>query len=249
MRVERVTEGVVLVHGDNKDVLPRLSDIDMVLTDPPWSAYVHENAKSTKRGEDRLTPGDSYAADIDFAPVTADALVDMVGAWCELAARWVVFTCDWMFMPALADAGLLVRFGVGVKTNPHPQLSKDRPSSGWESVAICHRPAKHKRWNGCKLPRHYLCGKAHAAVWTMPQPKSDRIHPTQKAVEFYDALLSDFGEKGSIVLDPFMGSGSTGIAAVRGGFRYIGIEKDEKYFNHALRRVRDAAFGQMRLAD
>lgn len=241
MRVECVTPQVTLCLADNRDVLPHVGSVDIVLTDPPWSAYVHERSKTMSRVKGALRQRESG---IDFAPVNnADELVGMCREWCTIARRWVVFTCDWKYMPALDDAGLLVRFGVGLKTNPMPQLSGDRPSAGWEAVAVCHRPAKHKRWNGNKGRRHPLCGKTHAAVWTMPMPRRDRIHPTQKSTQFYEALLSDFAEPGDVVLDPFMGSGATGMAAVCMGLSYVGVEKDEKYFNHALRRVTEAVRG------
>jgi DNA modification methylase len=64
-------------------------------------------------------------------------------------------------------------------------------------------------------------------------------HPTQKPVELMQWCLGFF-RAGCTVLDPFMGSGTTGVACARRGFRFIGIEREEEYFEIAVKRLRDA---------
>lgn len=63
-------------------------------------------------------------------------------------------------------------------------------------------------------------------------------HPTQKPVPLFDYLTKTYSNYGNLVCDPFMGSGTTGISCVRNGRRFIGIEKDEAYFNTAVERIR-----------
>ena len=65
-----------------------------------------------------------------------------------------------------------------------------------------------------------------------------RFHPTQKPVALMEWCI-DFSD-GHLILDPFMGSGTTGVACIRAGRRFIGIEKDEEYFDIALKRIREA---------
>jgi predicted RNA methylase len=83
--------------------------------------------------------------------------------------------------------------------------------------------------------------KAQAArqldVFNHPAP-SDRAHPTQKPVGLMTDLIGLFD--GANILDPFMGSGTTGVAAVQMGRQFIGIEKDPAYFDIACRRIEDA---------
>jgi DNA modification methylase len=74
---------------------------------------------------------------------------------------------------------------------------------------------------------------------------SDRVHPTQKPIELMRWCLQQFPDAKS-VLDPFMGSGTTGIAAVEMGRTFIGIERDERYFEAAVKRI-DAAWRQTSL--
>lgn len=65
-------------------------------------------------------------------------------------------------------------------------------------------------------------------------------HPTQKSVAALSVLAKTYTNKGQIILDPFMGSGSTGVAAVKTGRKFIGIEQDEKWFEVACRRIEQA---------
>ena len=64
-----------------------------------------------------------------------------------------------------------------------------------------------------------------------------RFHPTQKPIELMEHLLIVSSNKGDYVLDLFMGSGTTGVACMRNGRKFIGIELNEKYFDLACRRI------------
>lgn len=64
-----------------------------------------------------------------------------------------------------------------------------------------------------------------------------KLHPTEKPVELNEILINNSSKEGEIVLDPFMGSGSTGVACQKNNRKYIGIEIDEKYYNIAKERI------------
>lgn len=70
--------------------------------------------------------------------------------------------------------------------------------------------------------------------------RQDQLHPTQKPVELMEWLVKSYCPEGGIVLDNCMGSGSTGVACVNTGRKFIGIEKDEKYFNMSRNRIQNA---------
>lgn len=70
--------------------------------------------------------------------------------------------------------------------------------------------------------------------------KDGKEHPTQKPIEVMIRCLQELPSKTKTVLDPFMGSGSTGVACVNVGMSFVGVEKDEKYFDIAVRRISDA---------
>ena len=65
----------------------------------------------------------------------------------------------------------------------------------------------------------------------------NRVHPTEKAVGILTPLIRSFSRPGELVLDPFAGSGSTCVAAALSGRRYCGIELEERYCEHACRRL------------
>lgn len=67
----------------------------------------------------------------------------------------------------------------------------------------------------------------------------NRVHPTQKPVELFDYLIRTYSNEGALVLDMTAGSGTTAIAAQRTGRRWVCIEKEEKYFNAAVERIRN----------
>ena len=67
----------------------------------------------------------------------------------------------------------------------------------------------------------------------------NKLHPTQKPVDLTEFLITKFSDDGQLVLDPFIGSGTTAIAAINTGRNFIGFELDEIYYNLANNRVED----------
>ena len=65
-------------------------------------------------------------------------------------------------------------------------------------------------------------------------------HPTQKPVKLLEYLIKTYTNEGDVVLDSFMGSGTTGVACINTGRRFVGMELDEKYFNIAKKRIKEA---------
>lgn len=85
-----------------------------------------------------------------------------------------------------------------------------------------------------RLKRHLWNGMLKAT-----ERGEDRVHPMQKPVALMDWCLTQVKvPDGATVLDPFMGSGATGLACVRRGLNFIGVEKNEKYFEIAVERIR-----------
>jgi site-specific DNA-methyltransferase (adenine-specific) len=224
MRREILADGVEIYCGDCREILPTLGTFDHLFSDPPYGqSATHANhlAKIV------LRDGEPTRKPLNFDGISRHELVDLARTWVSVAQRWCVFSCEWKDAHALDEAGLLVRLGIWRKPDGAPQFTGDRPGTGWEAVAICHRPGR-KRWNG---------GGKHG-VWTIPKGRGDG-HPTQKPVPLLAALISDFTDDGDNILDPFMGSGTTGVACVRLGRRFTGVEIDPRYFDIARRRIED----------
>jgi site-specific DNA-methyltransferase (adenine-specific) len=132
-------DGIVIYHGDCREILPTLDPVDVVLTDPPYGDATHKGA---------LGDGGRSAL-VDFASTTADAIRSAFAM--TRARRWTVAFMEWRHIGPLEERppeGMeFIRFGVWVKPNGAPQFTGDRPATGWEAVGIFHPPGK-KRWNG-----------------------------------------------------------------------------------------------------
>jgi site-specific DNA-methyltransferase (adenine-specific) len=87
--------------------------------------------------------------------------------------------------------------------------------------------------------RHKLRGRRLANLWRIPRDPAGE-HPTPKPVALMERMVACSTDDGGLVLDPFMGSGSTGVACANLGRRFIGIEIDPAYFDIAARRIEDA---------
>lgn len=109
--------------------------------------------------------------------------------------------------------------------------------------------ARHFENNG--KPTDYVTGGSDQSVGSAARffycPKAskkekgkDNIHPTVKPIELMKYLVKLVTPKGALVLDPFMGSGTTGVAAIEVGCRFLGIEKEKDYFDIAEKRLKDA---------
>ena len=192
---------------------------DVVISDPPYGARTHDGARTGDIGDRVL---------VDFAPVDATTFTQDVAKMMTITQRWVVLTCEWRHVHLLEPLGL-VRFGVWVKPNGAPQFTGDRPATGWEAVAILHREGK-KRWNG---------GGRHA-VWNVP--KIEGQHPTTKPMRLIHQFVQLFSDEGELILDPFMGSGTTLRAAKDLRRKAIGIEIEEKYCEIAAKRLEQEVF-------
>jgi site-specific DNA-methyltransferase (adenine-specific) len=221
-----------LYLGDCREILPTLPKVDAVVTDPPYGS---DDTHSGHLASVVLRNGEPARQALGFAGISQEAATELVVAWTDIAARWVVFTSEWKYLKAFDDAGLLVRFGIWRKPDGAPQFTGDRPGTGWEAIAICHRAGK-KRWNG---------GGKHA-FYTWPKGQNDSGHPTGKPIGLLSELVADFTDATETVLDPFMGSGTTGVACANLGRKFIGIEIEPRYFDIACERI-TAAYAQQRL--
>jgi site-specific DNA-methyltransferase (adenine-specific) len=214
-------DGICLVCGDCREVLPLLEagSIDLVLTDPPYGTQTHNGARTRTNGANSrvLVTFDS----VGYQQVFCD-FSEMV----RVSRGWVVATCEWRFAARLEEDGLpLTRFGVWVKPNSAPQLSGDRPAMGWEAV-LCFKVRSDALWNG----------GGRRAVWTCNRVNAT-LHPTEKPIELYKEWIWLFSGDGSLVLDPFAGSGTTGRACKDLGRKCILIEREMQYCEIAAKRL------------
>lgn len=207
-----------LYCGDCLGILPTLVGVDSVITDPPYDAKTHDGARYGFR---------ETSSRISFAPCVVS---DIVPPMLNVARRWVVAFCALeMYGDYKSAAGAAwVRAGFWRRINGVPQFTGDRPGQPGEGIAIMHRHGK-KRWNG----------RGKHGFWQTPIVCGGP-HQTTKPVKLMEMLVRDFTDVGELICDPFMGSGTTGIACMNHGRKFIGIEIDHKYFDIACKRIENA---------
>ena len=216
-----------LYLGECQNIIPLLAKSNHVITDPPYGDKTHKGARSLKGTGGGHNPIDFDCVDVDFIRYIFSMAAPQ---------RWLVSFIEWRHCFPLEEnppEGLeFIRMGVWVKSNPMPQLTGDRPGTGWEAIAILH-PAGKKVWNG---------GGA-SAVWNHGTSRhgyfGPSAHPTEKPMGLLNDIVKKFTDHGETVLDPFMGSGTTGVACIKLKRKFIGIERDPKYFETACKRIED----------
>jgi hypothetical protein len=249
-------DGVVaLFHGNCLDVLPALGQVDHVITDPPYARDVYvrmsalqSHAATGALGRGGLRPSgtpksrlESQGTDIAKMAVgdigAIDELIRPVAMAIGAVNRWaLVFsdaesTHEWR--SALEAAGLrYVRTGAWAKPDPMPQMSGDRPAVGFEPCTIAHAQGP-MRWNGGGKPALWI----HNTSKGLGRPD----HPCPKPESLMLEIVRQFTDPGETILDPFMGSGTTLVAAKRLGRKAIGIELNEKYCEIAAKRLAQGA--------
>jgi len=217
-----------LYLADCMDVLPTLGRVDAVVTDPPYSERCHKGhdagSAPAQDGANRARLGYSFLslADVDkLAPMLCAAtdawVVWMTDSDLALAVRTALERCGrYAFAP-------LPFYHVGRSV----RLTGDGPCS-WTDYIIVARTKAQVKWG--TLPGGYVAGEG----W------KDKVHMGGKPTKLMQALVGDYSRFGNTILDPFMGSGTTGVACVKMGRSFIGIEREESYFDIALKRIDDA---------
>ena len=224
-------EGWTLYLGDCLDPLTGLAQIgavDHVITDPPYEEAAHTKQRRTK--------GTMSTEPLSYPPITEEQRAHVAAAIGKVTRRWSVVFCQieaaikWQI--ALTAGGLNERrIGVWLKPDGQPQYTGDRPGMGFESLVFCHRPGR-STWNGGGKHGVYSFNKGSDGVAA--------VHQTQKPLALMEQLVRDFTDPGELIADPFAGSGSTGVACIRLGRRFVGWEKDPKYFEAAVCRLQGA---------
>lgn len=232
-----------IYQGDCFELLERVSSVEHAIFDPPYSEHVHANVKTGTCNPAKKRVG-NHAVDLGFESIDVAWMERMSDLLFDRVKRWVLVFCDvessHLWIGALTSAGFdYVRTGAWVRPGA-PQLSGDRPGVGFDAVVICHKPGR-KRWNGGGGYATWNHGPLHPR-----RPcgcNNTREHPTQKPLPLMIELVQLFTDPGETILDPTMGAGTTGVACVRLGRSFVGIEKIEKHFETAKTRLEAEAIG------
>ena len=199
-REEILADGVRLLCGDCREILPTLGKVDAVVTDPPYGI-----------GMDGGKVGRAEYEKFDWDGTTADEAVALARA---ISRVQVIFGGNYYVLPPSGH------WLIWDKQND-PTTFADFEMA-WTNLGKSSRMVRHL-WSGPYM-----------------KMKEERFHPTQKPWAVMKWCLQQLPDDCRTILDPFMGSGTTGVAAVKLGRKFIGIEIEPKYFDIACRRISEA---------
>ena len=237
----------IIYHGDCIEGMKILPDnsVDMVLTDPPygttcnkWDTVVDMDAfwKEIKR----VTKKNSAILIFTQMPFTATAVMSNLKMFryewiCEKANATGFLNAR--RMPMKCHENVLVFYGklpvyhpIMEHGKPYRRGLEDKNSSNYNAV----KRLRSGNPTGTRFPRDVL-----KVSWRSAFGKT--LHPTQKPVSLCEYFIKTYSNKGDIILDPFIGSGTTAVAAINTERKYIGFEQYDKYFEVAKNRLEKLA--------
>ena len=209
-----------LRQGDCLEIMKDIPDksIDMILTDIPYG--------EVNRDSNGLRNLDKGKADIFEIPM--NKLLDEL--YRVSSGQIIIFCGKEQFSDIysfFAKKKGTVRPIVWNKTNPSPMNGQHIYLSGVE-FAVWFKPRGRKVFNAfCKN-----------TVFNFPNG-SKKYHPTGKNIKLFTELIEDNSNENELILDPFMGGGTTGVACINTNRNFIGIELDEEYFEIAKKRIEE----------
>lgn len=250
----RADDKAILYLGDCLSLLSQINEqypdgfFDLIFADPPY--FLSNGGITCKSG--RMVLVDKGQWDRSSGPEEDHEFNRVWLAACRAALRphgtiWVSGTSHVIYSVgyAMQQMGFKILNDITwEKPNPPPNLSCRRFTHSTETVLWAAKSSKSKYTFNYEEMRRQAGGKQMKSVWriTPPEPSEKRHgkHPTQKPVALLKRIIEASSSPGFWVLDPFMGSGTTGVAAVSLSRRFVGIDSDRTYVNLSAKRVEEA---------
>lgn len=217
---------VSLYLGDFLDVMHEVKS-NHIITDPPFEKEAHTLQRRVTRGKEAVNEP------LSFPALKEEERIGIAVNASKMNSGWVLVFCQAEAVSIWRDTfesnGVSYkRPMVWIKPDGMPQFTGDRPGMGYESIVAAWSGEGKSTWNG---------GGKHGVFTHIKNSGGSHLHPTQKPLPLILELVSLFTNKGDTICDPFMGSGTTGVACITYGCKFIGIEKDPTFFEIAKKRI------------
>jgi DNA modification methylase len=226
---------ISLIQGDCLEEMKKIEigTIDFVLTDPPYELSKSKGGGMLGKGGRKFMEEVRDLGMIDG--INTSMFLDSCLSLFDKKQKFCgVFTCSTKqvieYISWADKNSLQYNIGVWHKTNPSP-------------LCNCKYLNDIEYWIYIKGNKSKILGnyQSKSMVYTSKVNKKDKLkfgHPTCKPVELMEKFIINHSKEGFTVFDPFMGSGTTGIACKNLNRNFIGIEKDANYFNIAVERLK-----------
>ena len=242
-----------LYLGDCVDLLEDLHNADMVFADPPY--FLSNDGLSIQSGEIvSVNKGDwdklkGSIHDFNYNWISA--------ARKALKPSGTIWVCGSMHN-IFSVYEVLIELGFKVlnvitwqKRNPPPNFSCRFFTHSTEFVIWARREQKVGHYYNYELMKEINGGKQMKDVWNLssiaPWEKKFGKHPTQKPLSLLSRIVLASTQKGDLVIDPFTGSSTTGVASVLFDRKYIGIDTDSQYLDVSIKRYNEAKLSKQEI--
>lgn len=215
MRTE-IIGNATLYLGDCREVLPTIARPDAIVTDPPYG-MTYESNYTIGQGSKAIT-NDGTRVSLRLYRAVAAHITGIPTLWFT---RWDAWPDVWEI---LAERGPLN--GMLVWDKGHPGMGNLSHWGNSHELIASAGPVKCRGGRDGSILKGYK-----------PVSPNNRNHPTEKPIELFRYLIEKVSDPLQVVLDPFMGAGTTGLAALKTGRKFVGIEVEPKYFDVACRRM------------
>lgn len=203
--------------------------VDLIFTDPPYFQYRAKNVKGLKNHKDVVTEFefDAYKTEEEYLAFLEEVLIECYRVAKPGAAGYLFCGDDFVsyINKIVEKTGFQFRKVIHWhKTNPFPAIYTRKMYSNSMELIVHFSKGTPKTWN------HKEVNKMHNFIETpICMGKERKAHKTQKPLKVCIPFIEISSNEGDLVLDPFMGSGSTAVAAAQLGRNYIGFERSEEY--------------------
>ena len=236
-RVEKLAEGITLYLGDCRDVLPTLDKLDCVVTSPPYNQNIDSFKPSGMHKESR------------WVTKISSGYFDSMNE--NDYQKWQTELLDMIYINSSKTASVFynhkMRWRKGIIIDPKLWIAKTnwrlRQELVWARNGSTTMNARMFAPNDERI--YWLSKDDHKwnqecvsfmSVWQIPS-RADAAHACSYPIELPRRCIVATTDIDDLVMDPFMGGGTTGVAAIRTCRRFVGIEIDPKYFDLACKRI------------
>ena len=239
-----------LIHGDSLEILKRLDEenFDMIFADPPY--FLSNDGITCKNGKvSSVNKGDwdkskGFYENYKF---TKEWLSLCKRVMKNNATIWVSGTMHIIYIVGFAMQELgfkILNDIVWYKKNPPPNISCRYFTHSTEIILWAKKDSKSKHYFNYELMKKLNYGRQMKNLWEILPPSTEEKkfgkHPTQKPLALLDRIIKASTKENDLILDPFCGSSTTGVAAVLNNRKYLGIDNNIEYLEISKKRLEDS---------
>jgi len=246
---ENKENNIILLHGDSISLLSKFpsESIDVVFADPPYflssGGITCHAGRMVSVNKAKWDESKNINEIHEFNRKWLDEVKRILK---EDGALWISGTLHNIYSVGLALQQLdykILNDIIWYKRNAPPNLSTRYFTHSTETILWARKSQKSKHYFNYSLMKEINKGKQMRNLWDITAPPKNEKkfgkHPTQKPLELLERVILASTEEGDLVLDPFVGSGTTCIVALRLRRKCIGIDIDKEYLNLAVKRIDD----------